>query len=144
MFDIKRGPGGEFIKYKARMVAMGYTQIEGVDFFDTYASVMNTKSFRIMLAIYNNQIEYNMQHWDVKQAFVNAPIHEDIYVQQIKGREHANKKILKLNKALYGTKQAAHAWQKYLSEILTELGGRKNIISIYLKKEGVFAFLVHM
>ena len=106
---------------------MGYTQIEGVDFFDTYASVMNTKSFRIMLAIYNNQIEYNMQHWDVKQAFVNAPIHEDIYVQQIKGfeREHANNKILKLNKALYGTKQAAHAWQKYLSEILTELvGGR--------------------
>ena len=52
VFDIKRG--GEFIKFKARMVACGTTQVEGIDFFDTYASVMNTKSFRILLAIYNN------------------------------------------------------------------------------------------
>ena len=63
-----------------------------------------------------------MQHWDVKQAFVNAPIHEDIYVQQIKGfeREHANNKILKLNKAFSGTKQAAHAWQKYFVYMCTK------------------------
>ena len=102
MFDIKRGPGGEFIKYKARMVAKGFTQIHGVDFFETYASVMNTKSFRIMLAIYNNQIDFHMQHWDVKQAFVNAPIHENIYVQQVKGfeRAHTKHKILHLRKAL--------------------------------------------
>ena len=47
--NIKRKPQGGFVKYKARMVACGYDQREGVDFFETYASVVNTKSFRIML-----------------------------------------------------------------------------------------------
>ena len=53
VFDIKRGGEGEFLKHKARMVACGYTQVEGVDYFDTYASVMNTKTFRILLTLYN-------------------------------------------------------------------------------------------
>lgn len=80
---------------------------------------MNTKSFRILLAIYNYDNNMNMEHWDVKQAFVNAPIQETVYVHQVRGLERPGKegKILKLNKALYGTKQAAHAWQTYLSKI---------------------------
>jgi len=140
VFDIKRGGGGEFIKYKARLVACGYTQVEGVDFFETYASVMNTKSFRILLAIYNNDYELSMVHWDVKQAFVNAPLHEEVYVHQIKGFEKAGSesKILKLKKALYGTKQAAHAWQTYLSGIFQELGGKRNLKDecVYMFREG--------
>ena len=137
MFDIKRGGEGEFLKYKARMVACGYTQVEGVDYFDTYASVMNTKTFRILLTLYNKDKHMSMQHWDVKQAFVNAPIEEVVYVQQIKGfeRENTQGKVLKLKKALYGTKQAAHAWQKYLSGILVKMGGRRN-----LKDECVYVF----
>ena len=87
VFDIKRGPHGEFVKYKARMVACGYDQKEGVDFFETYASVVNTKSFRIMLAMYNNDKDMTLQHWDVKQAFVNAPLEEEVYVHQRKGFE---------------------------------------------------------
>ena len=52
-----------------------------------------------------------------------------MYVQQIKGfeRENTQSKVLKLKKALYGTKQAAHAWQKYLSGILVKMGGRRNL-----------------
>jgi hypothetical protein len=129
VFDIKRGGGGEFLKYKARMVACGYTQVEGVDYFDTYASVMNTKSFRVLLALYNKDASMSMQHWDVKQAFVNAPLEETVYVHQVKGFERPGQleKILKLNKALYGTRQAAHAWQKYLS--------RYDILSTWVGEE---------
>jgi hypothetical protein len=139
VFDIKRGPTGEFIKYKARLVAVGSTQIYGIDYFDTYASVMNIKSFRILLTLYNQNKEYNMQHWDVKQAFVNAPIEEEVYVEQVKGFERGGeKKYLKLNKALYGTKQAAHAWQKYLSGIFLSAGGKRNVKDecIYMFVEG--------
>ena len=119
------------------MVACGYTQVEGVDFFDTYASVMNTKSFRILLALYNKHKDMSLQHWDVKQAFVNAPLEETVYVHQIKGFERPGQlgKVLRLNKALYGTKQAAHAWQKYLSNILVSMGGRRN-----LKDECIYVF----
>ena len=122
------------------MVASGYTQVEGVDYFDTYASVMNTKSFRILLTLYNRDKDMSMQHWDVKQAFVNAPLEETVYVQQVKGfeKEWAFGKVLKLKKALYGTKQAANAWQKYLSGILVSLGGRRNLKDecIYVFQEG--------
>ena len=92
-------------------------QKEGIDFFETYASVVNTKSFRIMLVIYNNNKDMSLQHWDVKQAFVNAPLEEEVYVHQIKGFERPGQenKIFRLIKALYGTKQAANVWQKFLS-----------------------------
>jgi len=108
-----------------------------VDYFDTYASVMNGKSFRIPLALYNSSEEYSMQHWDVKQAFVNAPIEETVYVHQIKGceKEGEERSVLRLKKALYGTKQAAAAWQKHLAQILVSEGGRRN-----LKDECVFIF----
>jgi hypothetical protein len=128
VFDIKRGANGEFLKYKARMVAMGFTQIHGVDFFDTFASVLTSKSFRILLSIHNNRNDTHMEHWDIKSAFVNAPINEDIYVYQVPGFERPNTegKVLKLKKALYGTKQAAHAWQQHLSSIFLSLGAKKN------------------
>jgi hypothetical protein len=137
VFDIKRGARGEFIKYKARFV---YTQIEGVDYFDTYASVMNTKSFRILLTIYNSNKDMTFRHWDVKQAFVNAPLEEEVYVHQIKGFERKGKegKVLRLIKALYGTKQAAHAWQTFLRSILVGEGGRQNLKDecVYIFREG--------
>ena len=68
VFDIKRDEKGKFIKYKARLVACGYTQQQGIDFFETYASVLNTKSFRIMLVLYNKNPEMRLEHWDIKQA----------------------------------------------------------------------------
>jgi hypothetical protein len=96
---------------------MGTTQVYGVDFFDTYASTINAKSLRILLSVWNNNPHTEMEHWDIKNAFVNAPIAEDIYVYQVRGfeRDGTQGRVLKLKKALYGTKQAANAWQKHLS-----------------------------
>ena len=84
VFDIKRGALGEFLKYKARMVAMGFSQKEGVDFKETFASVMKSKSFRILLALWNAIGENSMEHWDVKTAFI---LEETIYCRPVNGLE---------------------------------------------------------
>jgi len=140
VFDLKRGPNREFLKFKARFVAVGTTQIEGVDFVETFASVMTTKSFRILLSLWNNYPEFGFEHWDVKNAFVNAPLSEIIYVRQADGyeKEGQENKILKLRKALYGTKQAAHAWQQYLFSIFRECGGKRSLKDecVYMWREG--------
>jgi hypothetical protein len=137
VFDIKRGSGGEFLKYKARMVAMGFTQVEGVDYDETFASVMTTKTFRILLAIWNLDPKLNFEHWDVKTAFINAPLKEVVYCRQVPGFERpgCEGKILRLKRALYGTKQAANAWQNFLSSILKSCGGKR-----HLKDECVYIF----
>ena len=146
VFDIKRGAGGEFVKFKARMVAMGFTQVEGVDYDETFASVMTTKSFRILLAIYNFDKDLRFEHWDVKTAFVNAPLKETVFCRQVPTFERVGQegKILLLKKALYGTKQAANAWQNFLAEILLSVGGKRHLKdeSVYIFREGKsFLFL---
>jgi len=122
VFDDKRDSAGKLIRFKARLVAMGYTQVEGIDYDDTFASVMTTKTFRTLLAIWNLDATYAMEHWDIKQAFVNAPLSTTLYVMPVQGFGMDNQ-ILKLNKALYGTKQAAFEWQRFLKSKLVEIGG---------------------
>jgi hypothetical protein len=126
------------------MVAMGYTQVEGVDYDETFASVMTTKSFRILLSIWNYDPSLCFEHWDVKTAFVNAPLKETVYCRQVPGFEKPGTegKVLHLKKALYGTKQAANAWQKFLCQILLSVGGKRHPKDecVYIFKEG-FGFL---
>jgi hypothetical protein len=146
VFDDKREADGKLIKFKARMVAMGYTQIFGIDYVDTFASVVVSKSFRILLAIWNLDPNFSFLHWDVKQAFINAPIEETIYVYPVKGFEKPGKEgeILKLKKALYGTKQAANAWQKFLKSIIFETGAvqhPKDECVFILKEKESWCFL---
>ncbi len=122
VFDDKRASDGALLKFKARLVAMGFTQIEGVDYDETFASDMTTKSFRTLLAIWNLNPEYAMEHWDIKQAFVNAPLSQTLYVYPVPGFG-MDGKVLRLKKALYGTKQAAHEWQAFLRSKLVAIGG---------------------
>ena len=92
---------------------MGCFQREGVDYQDTFDSVARTKTLRVMMVIYNSSSEFSCEHWDIKNAFVNAPIDEDIWIELPDGHSipgvDRTRSALKLAKALYGTKQAAHA-----------------------------------
>lgn len=65
-------------KFKARLTCMGCFQRAGVDYTDTYASVMNTRTFRMLLQLYNSQEENSMVHWDVSTAFIHAPLEEKV------------------------------------------------------------------
>ena len=74
----KRGEDGKILKYKARFVAMGNTQQYMVDYKETFAGVVVVKSFRIMLSILNEDPSHEMKHWDVKMAFTQAPLADEI------------------------------------------------------------------
>ncbi|RMD39150.1 hypothetical protein DV735_g5979, partial [Chaetothyriales sp. CBS 134920] len=98
-------------KYKARWVAKGFQQIPGLDFNEVFASTVNPVTYRIILAIAASK-DWEIQQWDIKNAFPNASISEEIYVIQPTGFEKGGPEVVcKLNKALYGLKQAAREWQ---------------------------------
>ncbi len=123
VFDDKRGEDGKIVKFKARFVAVGSSQKHGVDYDETFAGVMVAKSFRIMLVILNEDPSFEMEHWDVRMAFTQAYLDEEIFMFQPQGFEiDGENKVCKLIKSLYGLKQSARNWQILLTEIFKEVG----------------------
>jgi hypothetical protein len=116
ILDDKRGEDGTILKYKARFVAMGNTQKYGIDYEETFAGVMVSKSFRIMLSILNEDPENEMEHWDVKMAFTQAPLEDEIFMYEPEGfeTEGTERNVCRLKKSLYGLKQSARNWQLLL------------------------------
>ena len=123
VYAIKTDPvSGAVLKYKARLVVMGCFQRAGIDYFNVDASVMNINGPRICLAEWISDPENIMERWDV--VCPNADIDEDIWVSQPEGYQTDGSGIvLKLKKALYGTKQAARAWQNIVRTIMESIGG---------------------
>ena len=81
MYKVKYGENGQVDKLKARYVAKGYAQIEGLDFFNTYAPTCKPKTFRILLAV-AAQKDPHLGHMDVKLAYLHSKIEEEIYLEQ--------------------------------------------------------------
>ena len=106
---------------KARLVAQGYNQQEGIDFDETYAPVARLESIRILLA-YACANDLKLYQMDVKSAFLNAFINEEVYVAQPPGfiDFEKPKHVYKLKKALYGLKQAPKAWYDRLKSFLVK------------------------
>jgi hypothetical protein len=104
-------------------VAKGYSQVEGLDFGETYALVARLESIRILLA-YVTYHGFKLYQMDVKSAFLNGPIKEEVYVEQPHGFEDSEypNHVNKLSKALYGLKQAPRAWYECLRDFLTTNG----------------------
>ncbi|KAJ1304231.1 hypothetical protein OPQ81_005395 [Rhizoctonia solani] len=103
------GPNGEVIKYKAQIVAKGFSQHPGVNFGDTSLPVANSDSFRILMAMSASK-DYKIIQLDIKTAFLHGPIDEEIYMEQPEGFGDGPEYVWKLQKALYGLKQAARAF----------------------------------
>jgi hypothetical protein len=104
-------------------VAKGYSQVEGLDFDETYAPVARLESIRILLA-YATYHGFKLYQMDVKGAFLNGPIKEEVHVEQPLGFEDSDypNHVYKLSKALYGLKQALRVWYEYLRDFLTTNG----------------------
>jgi hypothetical protein len=104
-------------------VAKGYSQVKGLDFGETYAPVARLESIRILLA-YATYHGFKLYQMDVKSAFLNGPIKEEVYVEQPPGFEDSEypNHVYKLSKALYGLKQAPRAWYECLRDFLTTNG----------------------
>jgi hypothetical protein len=104
---------------KARLVAKGYAQVAGLDFEETFVPVARLESIRILLAYAAHQ-SFRLFQMDVKGAFLNGPIKEEVYVEQPPGFEDDRypDHVFKLSKALYGFKQAPRAWYECLRDFL--------------------------
>ena len=110
---------GNIVRNKARLVLQGYTQVEGINFDETFAPVTRLESVRLFLA-FACHVGFKLLQMDVKSAFLNGILHKEAYVEQPKGFKdpHFPNLVFKLNKALYGLKQALRAWYKKLTNFL--------------------------
>jgi hypothetical protein len=122
-FKNNQGEDGEVVRNKARLVAQGYSQVEGLDFGETFAPVARFEAIRILLAFAAFK-EFKLYQMDVKSAFLNGVIQEEVYVRQPPGFESPKypDRVYKFSKVLYGLKQAPRAWYDRLKTFLLEHG----------------------
>ncbi|GJZ60473.1 retrovirus-related pol polyprotein from transposon TNT 1-94 [Tanacetum coccineum] len=148
IYKVKLDELGGILKNKARLVARGYRQEEGIDFEESFAPVARLEAIRIFLAFaaHMNMVIYQM---DVKTAFLNGNLREEVYVKgQPDGFVDPDKPnhVYKLKKALYGLKQAPRAWYDMLSSFLISNDFSKGSVdpTLFIRREGNELILVQI
>ena len=121
VFRMKMGPDGQIERYKARLVAQGFSQVEGIDYNETFAPVTKFNSIRLLLAL-SARFDWEIHQMDVKSAFLNGELDEEIYMRPPPGYKSTPGTVWRLKKTLYGLKQASREWYKKLSHELDTLG----------------------
>ncbi|KAK2378545.1 putative mitochondrial protein [Trifolium repens] len=126
VYKNKTDEKGVITRNKARLVAQGYTQVEGLDFDETFAPVARLEAVRLLLGV-ACILKFKLYQMDVKSAFLNGYLQEEVYVEQPKGFVDTKYPdyVYKLKKALYGLKQAPRAWYERLTQFLVNNGYRK-------------------
>lgn len=122
VYKLKRDAAGNVERYKARLVVKGYRQREGIDYDEVFAPVSKYSTLRTVLSIAAS-LDLDLHQLDIKTAFLNGIIEEDVYVSPPPGYTLGpSTHVCKLDKALYGLKQAPRAWHTTLSAELAKLG----------------------
>eukprot|EP00833_Pecoramyces_ruminatium_P002112 jgi/Orpsp1_1/1176144/evm.model.c7180000056545.1 len=118
----KRNSEGVIVKYKARLVARGFDQIYGVDYNNTFSPTLKQDTLRTIVSI-AVQNKFNIHQMDIKTAYLNAKLDEEIYMEMPEGMKQ--KGYCKLNRALYGLKQSGRMWNETLNKVLLKLGFKR-------------------
>ena len=123
VYKVKHNSDGSVGRYKARLVAKGYAQEYGIDFEETFSPVAKMATVRTVIALATHS-KWAMHQMDVKNAFLNGDLIEEVYMVQPPGYEDPNQpmKVCKLQKALYGLKQAPRAWYGRINAFLQNIG----------------------
>ncbi|KAM0043325.1 putative RNA-directed DNA polymerase [Helianthus debilis subsp. tardiflorus] len=148
VYKIKYKPNGEIERYKARLVAKGFTQMEGIDFHETFAPVAKLVTVRTLLTIAVKQ-GWHIHQLDVNNAFLHGDLHEDVYMKIPQGFAKPNdNRVCKLQKSLYGLKQASRNWYQKFTSSLLEKGfkqtGADHSLFVFKEKDVFIATLIYV
>ena len=138
VFKAKTDDKGNVNRYKARLVAQGYSQKYGEDFDEVFAPVAKPTTLRTLLAIAGHK-KMIVKHYDIQTAYLNADLSHEVYMKQPEGFHQGNNSLVcKLQKNLYGLKQGASEWNKKLHDILNRNGYKRseNDMCLYSRVEG--------
>jgi hypothetical protein len=136
VFKKKKNQEGRILEYKARLVAQGFSQKYGTDYDEVFAPVTRSSTFRMLLSV-SAKRNYIVKQFDIKSAFLNGELKEEIYLKQPPGFK-TNDQVYKLKKSLYGLKQAARVWNQTIHQVLIEDGYKqsKRDMCLYYKHQG--------
>ncbi|KAM1699812.1 hypothetical protein ACFX2K_031115 [Malus domestica] len=139
VYKTKLNLDGTVLKNKARLVAKGYAQKPGFDYNETYAPMVRLDTIRTLIAL-AAQKSWRLYQLDVKSAFLNGVLQEEVYVDQPEGFTVQGKedKVYRLHKALYGLKQASRAWYGEIDAYFSQCGFQKSLSepTLYIKSKG--------
>ncbi|KAM7461061.1 hypothetical protein LguiA_029182 [Lonicera macranthoides] len=127
VFTVKYKSDGSLERYKARLVAKGYTQTYSIDYLETFAPVTKMNTVRVLLSLAAN-FGWKLQQFDVKNAFLQGNLEEEIYMEVPPGLNSTNEEqvVCRLKKALYGLKQSLRAWFGRFTKVMPILGFRQS------------------
>jgi len=147
VYKTKLNSDGTIQKHKARLVTKGYSQQPGINYNETFAPVARLDTIRALIAL-AAQKGWNIYQLDVKSAFLNGMLEEEIYVEQPQGfiNKGNEGKVLRLKKALYDLKQAPRAWYSKIDQYFIDQGFRrsKSETTLYIKSQGQYHFIVSL
>jgi hypothetical protein len=139
VFKKKLNAEGKVVKYKARQVAKGYSQVEGIDFGEIFSPIAKLTSIRFLLSVAVT-FDFEVEQMDVKTTFLHGDLEEEIYMKQPEGYAVKGKKelVCKLKKSLYGLKQSPRTWYQKFDTYMLGLGftRRKEDHCVYFKLIG--------
>ena len=146
VYKRKRGIDGKVETFKARLVVKGYTQKEGIDYDEIFSLVAMVKSIRILLSIAAHY-DYEIWQMNVKIAFLNGNLEEEIYMMQLEGFIAKNQEhmVCKLKRSIYGLKQASRSWNIRFDQAIKSFGFQQNLDKPFVYKrhrDKVVMFLV--
>ena len=148
MYSWKSNEIGFATRDKARLVARGCGQREGIDFFVTVTPTPTASCTRLLGAI-SCELDLDLCHFDTEQAFVQSNLDEDVFMRLPRGCGEMSGKVVRLNRSLYGLKQASRSWHNHLLSYMKSLGFEQSLADacvLRLVESGTFsiAAVVHV
>ena len=143
VFKIKKDSLGNIERHKVRLVAKGFTQREGIDYMETFSPVSKKDSLQMIMALVTH-FDFDLHQMDVKTAFLNGNLEEEVYMKQLKGFSSSEGEhlVCKLKKSIYRLKQASRQWYLKFHEVITSFGFEENIMDQCIYSGSKICFLV--